>query len=578
MAVDLYLYDEGKKPRGVALWGIQKLIHDERDFQLTAELLNSYKVRSGEHLGFMCDDGRFRLFKAERAVVHTNEGFTTVTATESAVAELARSVIYEVRCTDEEGNEIKYDADELAQMVLAGSGFELGKRAKGRKASVSQYCAKRWRALRDIESACNVRIIPYYEISGGQIVRRVVDIEEKTYQRTGRILQRETDETNIQITYADNAIARLYGIGASIGTEDPPTCVTFGDAEWSVESGDPMDKPAGQMYLENPDVLAMGIVDEDVFEDKNITDPIELLEATRKALLERSRPKVSGVATAFDVGHIPGYEHKRVQMYNILDVPDDNGGTVEGVIVDIQRNYIHRERTQIVIGDEQEDQATISKMVAKLLNKTTNIGKSAGAASNRYIENKHLIMLNANRIILNADEILAHAKEIELTASNLEEYKKGTDGRLTTAELLLYGDGTTANAGLYAKVGENAAAVSAVASELGSKVSIDALDIELRGYVTASKFEAEIAKIDNFFAGNSTAAKLVVTNLNALSMTFDGLKVKWKNLSLSGTIPVLSGYNVRLADGGTMMLYAFNGTNRNVSISGDGFSVLAEST
>ena len=52
MAVDLYLYDERMRLRGAALWGVAKLIHDERDFMLTAELASSYGVSAGEYLGF----------------------------------------------------------------------------------------------------------------------------------------------------------------------------------------------------------------------------------------------------------------------------------------------------------------------------------------------------------------------------------------------------------------------------------------------------------------------------------------------------------------------------------------------
>lgn len=534
MAVNLYLYDAGKNLRGVAVWGIRKLIHDERDFLLTAEILNRYSVRPGEYVGFMCEDGRYRLFKAERAAVHPSAGFTAVTATEAAVAELAASIVPEVRCADSEGNEIKYAADKLAEMVLKGSGFVLGKRTDGRKAAISKYCAKRWRALRDIESACGVRIIPYYKMEDGRITEKVVDIEEKTYQRTGRILQRETDATNIQITYEGCAIARMYGVGANIGTEDPPTSVTFKDIAWRKTDGDPMDKPKGQMYLENPEVIARGVTDEDVFENKNISDPLELLKETRKALLERSRPKVSGTATAFDVAHIPGYKHKSVQMYDILDVPDDAGGTVEGIVIDIQRNYIEKGRTQIVLGEEGSDVTTIDKMVARLMNETTSLRGSSSAAATRYIENKHLIQLNANRIVMNAEEILAQAERIRLQAQKTDELT----GRVTSAELELHGDGTSARAGLIARVNDNEAAVRLHATEIGTLAEIKADKVDLGKYATVERLEAELAEFALSLGDSMVLRTLNVTgstSTNTLyasglatftSMRFDGKNIK----------------------------------------------------
>ena len=62
MAVEVYLYDSRKRLRKAIVWGISKLIHDERDFMLTAEILNAYAATPGEFLGFLCVDGRYRLF------------------------------------------------------------------------------------------------------------------------------------------------------------------------------------------------------------------------------------------------------------------------------------------------------------------------------------------------------------------------------------------------------------------------------------------------------------------------------------------------------------------------------------
>lgn len=591
MAVDLYLYHGSKTLRGVAVWGISKLIHDERDFMLTAEIANKYAVRPGEYVGFSCVDGRYRLFKAERAVVHPAAGFTTVTATEAAVAELANSVLPEARMENA-------TADALAAAVLEGSGFVLGRTAQGRTASLSKYRAKRWRALRDIESACGVRIIPYYEMEGGRILRKVVDIEEKTYQRTGRILQRQTDATNIQIVYQDGAIARMYGVGASTGTEDPPSCVSFSDVVWSKANGDPMDKPAGQAYLENPDVLAQGIEDEDVFEDKNITDPNVLIEETRKALMARSRPKVSGTATAFDVAHIPGYEHKRVELYNILDVPDDAGGTVEGVVIDVQRNYLRQELTQIVLGDEDDGEATTEKLLAKVMNQTTSLKASSGAAASRYIENKHLIMLNANRIVMNAEEILANAERIRLIASNLEEYEKGTDERLTVAELTLYGDGTSAQAGLVArvedhdgeisraaltlygdgtsaqaglvaKVDENEAAITATANEFESKLELKADVIALNGYVTASQLETKFTNFESGISDSLYVSALSANGFECSSFDFKGYGMSLSSMTVVTGVKNYAGYNVMLGDGSTKIIYAFSSSGNGGMVNRD---------
>ena len=548
MAVDLYLYDERRTLLRPILWGLQKLIHDERDFLLTAEILNSYAVGPGQFLGFTCDDGRFRLFLIETAAVDVSSGYTIVTATEAAVAELARRIAREVRL------EGAY-ADEAAEAALSGSGFVIGKTATGRKGDVSKYYATRWKALREIEAACNVRILPYFTMEAGRITGKVVDIEERTYRRTGRILQKETDATSIQITYAGTAVARMYGKGKTIGTEDPPSCVSFADVVWSKAAGDPMDKPAGQEYLEDPETIARGIEDEDVYENKNITDPAELLSETYEALIARRKPKVTGVATAFDVSYLPGYEHKSVRLYDVLDVPTEDGGTVEGIVIDIQRNYIARERTQIVLGEESEsEQISIVKQVAALQSESVRLRGSSGAAASRYIENKHLIELNANRIVMNAEEILAQAERIRLEATRIDE----VTGRVTSAELLLYGDGTSATAGLVAKVNDNAASITAVADDVKSRVTIEALEIELKGYVTASRLETEFSNFESGISDRLYVSALSANTFECSSFSFKGEGLSLKSKTVVTGVKNYKGFYVTMGDGSKDTIYGFS--------------------
>lgn len=498
MAVDLYLYNARQQLRGTALWGVTRLIHDERDFMLTAELSSGYGVVSGDYVGFTCADGRYRLFRVDKAETDVGAGMTTATATEAAVAELANSIVREVRLEEA-------DAQTAVSEAIAGSGFTIGKTAAGRKGQIQKVYAQRWKVLREIEIACNVRIIPYYEMHEGRISAKVVDIEEKMYRRTGRILQRETDATSVRITTSGCAIARLYGVGKSTGTQDPPESVTFKDIVWSREAGDPMDKPAGQDYLEDPELIALGIMHEDVFEDRNITDPDELIRETHKAFLERRMPKVSGTATAFDVSYMPGYEHKTVELYDILDVPMENGGTAEGKVIDIQRDYIRPDLTQIVLGEEK-DAGGIVRKVAQLKSETHSLRASSAAAASRYIENKHLIQLNANRIILNAEEILAQAERIRLNAQKIDE----TTGRVSQAELILNGDGTSAQAGLIARMLRQEDATQAMSEAFGT--------FEAETGAAIAQIGARIGSTESEIGGVSEAlATFKVTTENAVA-------------------------------------------------------------
>lgn len=573
MAVDaVYLFDEKKRIRSVIVWDVFELIHDEATYELDAEIAAKYNAKPGEFLGFYGIDEKFLFFEIDKAEIDDKRGVLVITATDAAVKGLSSLVVPEIRMTDA-------TLEEAASAAVSGSGWTIGKTTGGtRTADLSHYYEKRWKVLRGIATQYQARVTPYFEFEKSRIVRRIVDVTERENVYRGRLFEGATGASQIFVTYSGSPVVKMYGIGKATGTEDPPACVTFTDVEWSREKGDPADKPAGQDYIIDPEALeAYGDGREDVFTDKNIEDQEELIEATWAHLQKMKRPKVSGTAVMSDIEHIPGYAHMIARQWDLVWVRTRQGTDVSAVIINIKRNYLRRGLTKIMVGDEDDDSGLIKK-IAKLSNRTGALSKSSDAQANRYIETKRLIQLNADTIQMNARLIEANAKIIDLTASNLTEYKKGTDKRLTSAELLLYGDGTTAGAGLTAKVENNIAQISAVSSALGSTVTIEAFNIALKGLVTAGQLTAELAKIEKFFAGNTVAAKMVVTNLNALSMTFDGLKVAWKNLSLSGTIPALTGYNVRLGDGSTAVLYAFNGTNRNVSISGDGFSVMAATT
>lgn len=128
-------------------------------------------------------------------------------------------------------------------------------------------------------------------------------------------------------------------------------------------------------------------------------------------------------------------------------------------------------------------------------------------------------------------------------------------------------------------------ASQATVNALGERVSaaeieIDGLNSEIILKADKVKIDAELTTIKQYFAGSATAAKMVVTNLTALAMTFDGMRCRWSNVDIptSVRIPALSGYNVRLGDGSTAMIYAFNDTNRSCSISTDSMSLMRAST
>lgn len=538
MGVDaVYLLDEKKQIRRVIVWGVYELIHDEVTYELDAEIASEYDARPGEFLAFFDVDAHLRLFEIDSAEKDERRGVTAIVATDAAVAELAHLIVPEIRLTGA-------TAQQAAQEALAGSGWQLGEASAEGKSDLSAYRDKRWKALRDIAVQYQARVTPYFVIENGEITGKYVDITERSNVFRGRLFEGTSASAQIYVTRSGAPITRMYGVGKATGTEDPPTCVSFSDVVWSKENGDPTDKPKGQAYIEDTDAIALyGESREDVFTDKYIEDPNELIRATWEALQKRRQPKVSGTATAQDMEHIPGYEHMIVRMYDLVWVRTKHGEDIQAVVINIKRNYLRRGLTKITIGEEADDSGLIAR-IAKLSSASSALQKSSDSEKNRFLMTRQLIQLNADTIQMNARLIEANAEQIRLTASNLKKFEDGTDERLTKAELTLYGDGTSANAGLeatvrdhageisraaltlygdgtsanaglVAKVGNNEASILLHADELGTLAEIKADKVDLGKYATVSRLEAEIADVKITESSYVTTAGLNTQSLGA---------------------------------------------------------------
>lgn len=440
----VYLFDEKKNMIRLIVWALYELIHAEATYTLSAEIDMSAGVRPGQHIGFAGIDDRFLLFEIDEAEDDASRGVTMITATDAAVAELAHKVVREARMTGDGAATARRAAD----VILQGSGFTVNvdETTGEKKADLSLYYEKRWKRLKELEATYGIRVVPYYTFAGNGISSRRVDLLKRENRSTGMIYERENGTAKIYVTYSGAPVTRMYGIGKATGTEDPPSCVTFGDVVWSKNAGDPADKPAGQTYVEDAEALALyGGGREDVFNDKNETDPEKLLESTWEALKKRVKPKVSGSASASDVEHIPGMEHRKVRLYDAVTVRTKRGQEVTAAVIDVKRDYLRPYNTKITIGEDDPEEAAktdLIKTVAQTKETSTRNSRSSGAASNRYIETKQLIQQNAdtiqqnaNRIQTNADDIAVNAKNITINAEQIRIFGEMVVDAVTTEEL-----------------------------------------------------------------------------------------------------------------------------------------------
>ena len=564
MAVTVYLFDANRRIRRV-LPNVTELLHTESDGKLEATLPQTAGASPGEELGFACVDGLFRLFTIDSVEHDDHDGTAIVTATDAARAELQDTVALNVELESA-------TAIEAARQILDGRGWSI-EGGGGRSEKVATGYTSAWAALSELESIHEVRVLPGYAISGGVVTGKRLVIAERTNTFRGRIFEARIDATDIAITHSERPITRAYGVGAATGTQDVPTRLTIADAAWSRENGDPVDKPAGQAYIDNPDAPPGALVREMMVLDENETDAAKLLKKTWEKLKARQEVHVSGTATVSDVEMQPGMGYKAVRLYDRVAVVARSGERVMATVLEIKRDYVRPHLTKITIGEEDFQPRTLSKTVAAIERaESASRGRSAGA-SNKIIQNAALIQLNAEAIQMNARTILVQAEDIKLRATKEEvdeqskklnavsidlnaakatlELKASqseleeTNRRVSKTEIDLDG----ANAQIKLKADQT------VTDELGQRISsaeiaIDGANSKITLKADKIDLDALITKVNGLATGGVKATslyteKLVVTNGYVHIGDKDG---SWKKYTAVTDFTQASGASAPAAD------------------------------
>lgn len=236
------------------------------------------------------------------------------TAVESAYDELgAYSYIKDLRPQNR-------TAKEMLTQILAQTRYSVGYVADTGTQTTNFYYTTVLASLQSVVNLFNLEITfdVVFDPIDNQVKRRMVNLYQQQGNRTGRRF--EYGDKLLSVTCeqsSDTLVTALVGRGSSVqvseGTDGSPDGysrkITFADVVWKKSAGNPLDKPAGQEYLEDPAATAVygfsdgkpriGFVEFDKIDDKNL-----LIKATYDKLQELKRPKVSFKASVTDVGSL----------------------------------------------------------------------------------------------------------------------------------------------------------------------------------------------------------------------------------------------------------------------------------
>lgn len=211
-------------------------------------------------------------------------------------------------------------AKEMLQQILSATRFSVGYVADTGTQSTNFYYTTVLASLQSVANLFNLEVTfdVVFDPIDNQVKRRLVNMYTQMGSRTGRRF--EYGDKLLSVTCeqsSDTLVTALVGRGSSVqvseGTDGSPDGysrkITFADVVWKKSAGDPLDKPAGQEYLEDPAATAVygfsdgkpriGFVEFDKINDKNL-----LIKATYDKLQELKRPKVSFKASVTDVGNL----------------------------------------------------------------------------------------------------------------------------------------------------------------------------------------------------------------------------------------------------------------------------------
>lgn len=218
-------------------------------------------------------------------------------------------------------------ASYMLQAALEGTRWEAGQVYDQGTNSTNFYYINTLEAIQKIVNLFNLEATFSVSLDAqkAQVVRRQVNLYSQQGERTGKRFEYGSNLLTVEREEnTDSLVTALIGRGkgevvyhdgdGNENAEDQAPDgygrrINFADVVWSKTHGNPVDKPQGQEYVEDPDATAAYGFDNgkprigiEVFED--ITDPNELINATWKALQVLKRPKVSFKANVMDVGDL----------------------------------------------------------------------------------------------------------------------------------------------------------------------------------------------------------------------------------------------------------------------------------
>lgn len=387
--MDIYLFDKTQNFQCICPGSIITSAYYTEEINTAGQLTFSIPVekRLSSNIFYACindpdDSGSFLMFKLiKENVTDTTADYTAI---ESAYDELASyTFIKDKRPT--------MNAHDTANLVLEGTRWGLGDCPTTDAARLNFYYVSILEALQTIVNQWNLEVQFQVKLDGttNQIKQRNVNMYQKLGKRTNKRFEYGSNLLSVkQENDSTGLYTALVGRGKGVqttntdGSTNPDDTdpqgygrrITFDDVEWSTANGNPLNKPKGQLYLEDPQATAnygfpdghprIGFV---VFE--NCEDPNELIQLTYNKLLEVERPQVQFSASIANVGTLDLGD-------TIAIIRHDIGIEYTTRVFKVVHNLLNSALNTVELGDDLSAKNSITQQISNIQSNQTEVNNA----------------------------------------------------------------------------------------------------------------------------------------------------------------------------------------------------------
>ena len=238
--------------------------------------------------------------------------------------------------------------------ILDGSRWQLGTVNIQRRFTGNFYYVTRKEAISKLIEATQIEIKPRLEFSRGKITGRYLDVFTRLGARNGKVFVHGRDLLTVSEKKSQGAIYTAVvgrGKGEETDTGGYGRRISFKDVEWRRTSGQPVDKPVGQEYVEIPAMTRLYGFEKGtkprikIVEFQDETDKEKLLRLSYEWLEKNSRMQVEYSAKVLNVGNLELGD--TVGIFN-----PTLGIKYETRVFKVKRNLVNNKLTEFGIGDK----------------------------------------------------------------------------------------------------------------------------------------------------------------------------------------------------------------------------------